>query len=103
VNETCYQCHAEKRGPFLWEHQPARDDCMTCHASHGSTQRALLKQRAPWLCQECHSVEGHPSTEYTAAGLPGGAPNRNLLLRSCTNCHYEVHGSNHPSGVRFMR
>ena len=27
-NETCYQCHAEKRGPFLWEHQPARDDCL---------------------------------------------------------------------------
>ncbi len=103
VNETCYQCHAEKRGPFLWEHQPARDDCLTCHNSHGSTQRALLKQRAPWLCQECHSVEFHPSTEYTAAGLPGGAANRNLLLRSCTNCHYEVHGSNHPSGVRFTR
>ena len=103
VNETCYQCHAEKRGPFLWEHQPARDDCTTCHTSHGSTQRALLKQRTPWLCQECHSVEFHPSTEYTAAGLPGGAANRNLLLRSCTNCHTEVHGSNHPSGVRFTR
>ena len=72
VNETCYQCHAEKRGPFLWEHQPARDDCLTCHASHGSTQRALLKQRTPWLCQECHSAQFHPSTEYTAAGLPGG-------------------------------
>jgi len=103
VNQTCYQCHAEKRGPFLWEHQPARDDCLTCHAAHGSTQRALLKQRAPWLCQECHSVQFHPSTEYTAAGLPSGAANRNLLLRSCTNCHTEVHGSNHPSGVRLTR
>ena len=20
VNEVCYTCHAEKRGPFLWEH-----------------------------------------------------------------------------------
>ena len=19
-NETCYRCHAERRGPFLWEH-----------------------------------------------------------------------------------
>jgi DmsE family decaheme c-type cytochrome len=103
VNQTCYQCHAEKRGPFLWEHQPARDDCLTCHAAHGSTQRALLKQRAPWLCQECHSVQFHPSTDYTAAGLPGGAANRNLLLRSCMNCHTEVHGSNHPSGVRLTR
>ena len=27
VNETCYTCHAEKRGPFLWEHGPVIDDC----------------------------------------------------------------------------
>ena len=104
VNETCYQCHAEKRGPFLWEHEPAREDCLICHASHGSTQPAMLKQRGPWLCQECHSVQFHPSTNYDASGLPaGGAANRNLLLRNCTNCHTEVHGSNHPSGVRLTR
>ncbi len=22
LNEQCYDCHAEKRGPFLWEHAP---------------------------------------------------------------------------------
>lgn len=22
INEQCYDCHAEKRGPFLWEHAP---------------------------------------------------------------------------------
>ena len=27
VNETCYNCHADKRGPMLWEHQPVRDNC----------------------------------------------------------------------------
>ena len=27
VNETCYRCHAEKRGPFLWEHAPVPEDC----------------------------------------------------------------------------
>ena len=26
VNETCYTCHAEKRGPFLWEHAPVVDE-----------------------------------------------------------------------------
>ena len=24
VNTTCYTCHAEKRGPFVWEHAPVR-------------------------------------------------------------------------------
>jgi hypothetical protein len=26
-----------------------------------------------------------------------------LLAKSCLNCHSQVHGSNHPSGVKFMR
>lgn len=103
LNETCYQCHAEKRGPFLWEHQPARDDCSTCHVPHGSNHRYLLEARTPWLCQSCHDASRHPGTAYSGTGLPGAAPNRNVLLKNCLNCHYEVHGSNHPSGVRFTR
>lgn len=102
LNETCYECHAEKRGPFLWEHQPARDDCSTCHVPHGSNHPALLAARAPWLCQSCHDAAFHPGTAYSGTGLPPTA-NRNVLLKNCTNCHYEVHGSNHPSGVRFTR
>ena len=27
VNDNCYKCHAEKRGPFLWEHPPVRENC----------------------------------------------------------------------------
>src|SRR5690606_28149831 len=103
LNETCYRCHAEKRGPFLWEHQPARDDCTNCHVPHGSNHRYLLEARTPWLCQSCHDAQFHPGTAYSGAGLPSASPNRNLLLKNCLNCHYEVHGSNHPSGVRFMR
>lgn len=103
LNETCYQCHAEKRGPFLWEHEPAREDCTNCHVPHGSNHQALLEARTPWLCQSCHDASRHPGTAYSGTGLPGASPNRNLLLKSCLNCHYEVHGSNHPSGVRFTR
>ena len=33
--EKCTACHAEKRGPFLWEHEPAAEDCTICHNSHG--------------------------------------------------------------------
>ena len=103
LNDTCYQCHAEKRGPFLWEHAPASDDCSICHAPHGSTQPGMLTQRGPLLCQSCHSQTGHPSVAQTADGLASGDPSRFLLGQSCVNCHSQVHGSNHPSGYKLMR
>jgi DmsE family decaheme c-type cytochrome len=106
LNETCYACHAEKRGPFLWEHAPVREDCGNCHRPHGSTQPALLKARVPWLCQECHLAQMHPSTAYSGTGLPGAAtPSgaQQILGKGCGSCHSQVHGSNHPSGARKTR
>jgi DmsE family decaheme c-type cytochrome len=105
VNQTCYTCHAEKRGPFLWEHAPVPEDCTTCHTPHGSVHRPLLTKNAPLLCQQCHAPAGHPSVARTGAALPGGSagPSGFLLAGSCTNCHSQVHGSNHPSGSRLMR
>jgi DmsE family decaheme c-type cytochrome len=107
VNETCYTCHTEKRGPFLWEHPVASDNCMNCHNSHGSNNPTLLKTRQPYLCQQCHDFTQHPGNAYSGRGLPttagGTAPAQQLLLRSCANCHTQVHGTNHPSGPRFTR
>jgi DmsE family decaheme c-type cytochrome len=105
VNQTCFTCHAEKRGPFLWEHAPAAEDCTLCHTPHGSVYGALLKKNAPLLCQQCHTVSGHPAVARTGAALPGGSAGASgfLLAGSCTNCHSQVHGSNHPSGVKLMR
>ncbi len=103
VNDTCYTCHAEKRGPFLWEHAPVRDDCTTCHTPHGSSQPRLLKARGPFLCQQCHMAAFHPSTLYSGTGLPINTPASRLLVKNCLNCHPVIHGSNHPSGVRFTR
>jgi DmsE family decaheme c-type cytochrome len=105
VNDTCYQCHPEKRGPFLWEHAPVRDDCTNCHTPHGSSQPRLLKARGPFLCQQCHSAQFHPSTLYAGNGLPGGSQSNmaRLLAKNCLNCHPKVHGSNHPAGARFTR
>jgi DmsE family decaheme c-type cytochrome len=103
TNDTCYQCHAEKRGPFLWEHAPVAEDCTLCHDPHGSNQPGMLVSRAPLLCQGCHSQAGHPSIAQDAGGLAGGMPSQFLLGRSCLNCHSQVHGSNHPSGSRLMR
>ena len=105
VNQTCFICHAEKRGPFLWEHAPAAEDCTLCHHPHGSVYMARLKKNPPMLCQQCHSVAGHPAVARTPAGLPGGGAGGSgfLLAGGCINCHSQMHGSNHPSGVKLMR
>ena len=103
VNDTCYTCHAEKRGPFIWEHAPVTEDCTLCHNPHGSNHEALLKQRPPLLCQQCHSPGGHPALAYTSETAQNTFQQRFLLAQSCTNCHSQVHGSNHPSGVTDLR
>ncbi|MBI3186240.1 MAG: DmsE family decaheme c-type cytochrome [Gammaproteobacteria bacterium] len=106
VNQTCFTCHADKRGPFLWEHAPVSEDCTLCHNPHGSIHGSLLKKDPPLLCQQCHAPGGHPAVALTGSSLIGGgnpASSAFLLSGGCTNCHSQVHGSNHPSGVRQMR
>lgn len=103
VNDTCFGCHAEKRGPFVWEHEPVAEDCTLCHSPHGSNHPGMLVRRAPLLCQGCHSQAGHPSIAHDASGLAGPTPSQFLLGQGCTNCHEQVHGSNHPSGSKLMR
>ena len=105
LNQTCTSCHAEKRGPFLWEHAPVAEDCALCHSPHGAVRPALLTKTPPLLCQQCHAPADHPSAARTGASLPGGSAGGSIFLvnGSCTNCHSQVHGSNHPSGARLMR
>ena len=96
INETCYGCHAEKRGPFLWEHSPTRENCLTCHKAHGSNNTNLLVAREPMLCQQCH-IQGRHQT------IPGRPNSGFTMSRACLNCHSQVHGSNHPSGINLQR
>jgi DmsE family decaheme c-type cytochrome len=103
LNDTCYTCHAEKRGPYLWEHAPVAEDCSICHQPHGSSYPGLLTQRPPLLCQQCHSEAGHPSVALSPNQLPTGLPSAQALGRSCMNCHSQIHGSNHPSGAALQR
>jgi len=101
VNEFCWSCHADKRGPFLWDHPPVRESCVTCHDPHGSSNERMLVARPPMLCQRCHIATRHPSTRYDAAAV--AAPSNRVISRGCVNCHSNIHGSNHPSGVYFHR
>jgi len=96
VNETCYSCHTERRGPFLWEHPPVMENCGNCHEAHGSNNPQLLKVRMPRVCDTCHVASRHP----TSPTLLNSVRDFN---RGCTNCHSAIHGSNHPSGNMFHR
>jgi len=108
VNETCYSCHMEKRGPFVHNHQPVTEDCTICHNAHGTIVANLLKYRPPYLCQECHSHSGHPTAIPRLAD--GRTRSRTALAsvgRGCLNCHTNIHGSNSTEGrtmgTRFVR
>ncbi len=96
VNELCYKCHAEKRGPFTFEHMPVPENCLNCHTVHGSNHTRLLVQRVPFLCQNCHNVAGHPSQPYTnlhSFSGPATSGKNRFFGRSCLNCHGNIHGS----------
>jgi DmsE family decaheme c-type cytochrome len=105
VNELCLQCHTEKRGPFLWEHAPVRENCLNCHNPHGSNHDKLLVAKQPYLCQRCHLNTRHPGTFYD--GRVAGATLANATNRAaehaCKNCHQYVHGGNGPSGPYLGR
>jgi DmsE family decaheme c-type cytochrome len=103
VDESCTSCHAEKRGPYLWEHAPVANACVTCHDPHGSNNDRMVQAKQPYLCQRCHVTSRHPPTVYDGYVL-GNSTNANKIYgRSCTVCHQQIHGSNAPSGKAFLR
>jgi len=95
INDVCYKCHAEKRGPFLYDHPPVRENCLNCHNPHGTNNEYMLNVARPRLCQQCHTLGGHAQ--------PGNPFSRFMAGNSCQNCHSQIHGSNNPSGARFQR
>jgi DmsE family decaheme c-type cytochrome len=100
VNDNCYKCHAEKRGPMLFEHMPVRENCLNCHQPHGSNYENLLVVARPRLCLQCHTT----THSGALAGPPGftGA-NTAAIQNGCGNCHSAVHGSNSPNGFFLFR
>ena len=97
VNETCFNCHTEKRGPFLWQHAPVTESCANCHDPHGGNHEKMLVVAKPRLCQQCHIETRHPTNPQRLSGT------RFVAGRQCVSCHVNIHGSNHPGGVRFTR
>jgi DmsE family decaheme c-type cytochrome len=103
VPEFCYTCHAEKRGPYLWDHPPVTENCSNCHDPHGSNNDRMLVAKRPFLCQRCHVSSRHPPTVYEGYALNNGTGADRVTGRSCAVCHTQIHGSNSPSGKAFLR
>jgi len=87
---VCYTCHADKRGPFVFEHEPVKiEGCQSCHTPHGSPNAHLLKvSQVNLLCLSCHT-----SSFANAPGAPS-FHNQAAQYQACTLCHSQVHGSN---------
>lgn len=91
---TCFKCHAEKAGPFVFEHPPVKiEGCVACHTPHGSTTPRLLRRtQVNLLCLECHTL----TSEIAGPGIPT-FHNQSQKYQACTMCHTQIHGSNHSS------
>lgn len=100
----CFTCHADKRGPFVFQHAPVRTEpCSACHEPHGSVNpRMLTRQNAGLVCLECHSNIVSPSNTGQIGGIPPAIHDtRSPRFRNCTTCHQKIHGSNVNKG--FLR
>jgi DmsE family decaheme c-type cytochrome len=87
-NAICTKCHAETRGPFVYEHAAVRvEGCLGCHTPHGSQNARLLNMpNINGLCNQCHS----PVAAGTVHGINAGSSE----LTPCISCHTYIHGSN---------
>jgi DmsE family decaheme c-type cytochrome len=105
VNETCFSCHMNYRGPHLWNHLPVTQDCSLCHNPHGTTAPNLLKVRPPFLCQQCHEPTSHRGNFPGVNGTQGNGSGAGGLTqgRGCVNCHNNIHGGNNPTSTGSQR
>ncbi len=103
---ACIKCHADKQGPFVFEHAPIKaEGCQACHTPHGSTNPKLLTRNlVKFLCIECHSNTPGIPGDGGGIGQPTPiSPAHNIndpRYANCTLCHIDIHGSNKE---RFFR
>lgn len=98
TDAACMKCHADKQGPFTYEHVPVKTEgCSACHTPHGSANPRMLRtNQVGQMCLECHSNSHGATSLDTGIGSVIGGPAKNMALqyKDCTICHVKVHGSN---------
>ena len=97
-NDTCFKCHKDQQGPFVYEHAALKDGCTTCHKVHGSINEKMLIARDANLCLRCHADVMFPS----AIGAEGDHTSR-IQNGACWTggCHIALHGSNFAPDLRY--
>ena len=92
ADAVCMKCHADKQGPFAFEHAPIKTEgCVSCHTPHGASNARLLRTSSvSQLCLECHSQDHGVGAQEPA----GPQHNLNAQYANCTSCHVKIHGSN---------
>lgn len=92
--ELCLNCHGELVEDRATIHEPAGEDCTTCHEftkGEGGT-RVTAVEPEPDLCLMCHDDQASAATGDLASPHPP-------MEDACTGCH-DPHGSDHPSMLR---
>ncbi len=92
ADASCIRCHANKQGPFVFEHGPLKlEGCTTCHTPHGSANPKMLKRpQVRQLCFECHTG----ISEELSPQVPSRHNQAQMREQQCTVCHSAIHGSN---------
>ena len=91
ADAACIKCHADKQGPFTFEHAPVKTEgCTACHTPHGSSNARLLKYSSVnQLCLTCHSA----IPDVVGAVETPTSHNQYAQYQNCTACHVKIHGS----------
>lgn len=97
-NESCFKCHKDQRGPYVFEHPALKDGCTSCHKVHGSVNDKMLVARDANLCLRCHSDVRFPGNIGS-----GGGHASNVQRTTCWagGCHVQPHGSNFAKDLRY--
>jgi len=112
--DLCFGCHGNIRAAFaLPVHHKVPEGlmkCTDCHETHGTSNRATLRQSGWETCTQCHTekrgpfVFEHSAVKVegcTACHTPHGSVNRMLLARReerflCLSCHVNPFAANVP-------
>lgn len=88
---VCFKCHADKQGPFVFEHDPVKaEGCTSCHVPHGGPNQHMLRySTVNLLCITCHT-----NSVFSGAPSAPSFHNQAAQFQACTLCHTNIHGSN---------
>ena len=114
--DLCYGCHGNIQAQFALPTRHRVNEgamkCTDCHNTHGTSNRATLRQSGWDTCASCHVEKRGPFVfEHSAVKVEGctschtphGSVNKHMLVRResrllCLQCHVDPFAQNVPHG-----